>query len=97
MASITSVRSRCGAWGTTPWTLREATIILYVCMSSEVSWRKKASWGDLPARAPHVLAGTWARTAGAMRPRISVHTTLTPVVAHTMGRQFPGCAQFPFL
>ena len=28
--------------------------------------------------------GTWAKTAGAMRPRISVHTSLTSVVAHTM-------------
>ena len=66
-------------------------------MSSAVSWRKMASCGDLPAMAPHMLAGTWAKTAGAMRPRMSVHTSLTSVVAQTMGRQFPGCAQSPFL
>ena len=42
--------------------------------------------GALPAMAPHMLAGTWAKTAGAMRPRMSVHTSLTSVVAQTMGR-----------
>ena len=47
--------------------------------------------------APNMLAGTWAKTAGAMRPRMSVHTSLTSVVAQTMGRRFPGCAQSPFL
>ena len=56
-----------------------------------------ASWGDLPAMARHMLAGVWAKTAGAMRPTMSVHTSLTSVVAHTMGRQFPGCDQSPFL
>ena len=56
-----------------------------------------ASWGDLLGMAPHMLAGTWAKTAGAMRPRMSVNTSLTSVVAQTMGRQFPGCAQSPFL
>ena len=64
---------------------------------AEVSSRGMASWGDLPAIAPHMLAGTWAKTAVAMRPRMSVHTSLTSVVAQTMGRQFPGCAQSPFL
>ena len=53
--------------------------------------------GDLPAMAAHMLAGRWAKTAGAMRPRMSIHTSLTLVVAHTMGRQFLGCAQAPFL
>ena len=32
-----------------------------------------------------------------MRPRMSVHTSLTSVVEQTMSRQFPGCAQSPFL
>ena len=50
MASHTSVRSRCGAWGNAPWTSREGF------MSSAVSWRKMASWEDLPAMAPHMLA-----------------------------------------
>ena len=58
-------------------------------MSSAVSWRNMASWGDLQAMAPHMLAGTWAKTAGVMQPRMSV--------AQTMGQQFPGCAQSPFL
>ena len=35
-----------------------------------------ASWGDLLAMAPHMLAGTWAKTAGAMRPRMSVQNQL---------------------
>ena len=56
-----------------------------------------ATWEDLLAMASHMLAGTWAKTAGAMRPSMSVHTSLTSVVAQTMGRQFPGCAQSPFL
>ena len=56
-----------------------------------------ASCGDLPAMAPHMLAGTWAKTAGAMRSRMSVHTSLTGVVAPTMDRQVRGCAQSPFL
>ena len=56
-----------------------------------------SQWGDLPAMAPHMLAGTCAKIAGGMRPRMSVHTSLTSVVAQTMGRQFPGCAQSPFL
>ena len=47
--------------------------------------------------APHMLAGTWANTAGEMRPRRSVHTSLTSVVAQTSGRQFQGCAQSRFL
>ena len=66
-------------------------------MSRAVSSRKMASWGDLPAMAPHMVAGTGAKTAGAMRPRMSVHTSLTSVVAQTMGGQFPGCAQYPYL
>ena len=53
--------------------------------------------GNLPAMACHMLAGSWAKTAGAMQPGMSVHTSLISVVAHTMGRQFPGCAQSPFL
>ena len=97
MASHTSVRSRCGAWGNAPWTSREAIIISWGFISSAVSWRKMASWGDLPAMAPHMLAGMWAKTASAMQPRMSVHTSLTSVVAQTMGCQFPGCAQSPFL
>ena len=66
-------------------------------MSSAVPWRKMASWGDLPAMAPHMLAGMWPKTAGVMQPRMSVHPSLTSVVAQTMGRQFPGCAQSPYL
>ena len=64
-------------------------------MSSAVSWRKMASWGDLPAMAPHMLAGTWAKTDGVMRPRMSVHTSLTSVVAQTMGRQFSAAPSPP--
>ena len=29
-----------------------------------------ASWGDLPAMAPHMLAGTWAKTAGLSTSRL---------------------------
>ena len=89
IASDTSVRSRCGAWGSAPWTLG--------FMSSAVSRKKMTSLGDLSAMAPHIWAGTWAKDAGAMRPKISVYSSLTLVVAHTMGRQFRGCAQSPFL
>ena len=42
--------------------------------------------------APHMLAGTLARNAGVMRPRMSVHSSLTSM---GLGRQFPGCAQSP--
>ena len=45
---------------------------------------------------PHA-GGHVGEDPGAMRPRMSVHTSLTSVVAQTMGRQFPGCAQSPFL
>ena len=97
MASHISVRSRCGAWGNAPETSREALIISYEFMFSAVSWRKMASWGDLPAMASHMLAGSRTKIAGAMRPQMSVYTTLTSLVAHTMGHQFPSCAQSPFL
>ena len=66
-------------------------------MSVLMSWRKRASWGDLPARVLHMLAGTWAKSAGASWPRISVDSSLSSVVPHAMGRQFPHCAQSPFL
>ena len=46
---------------------------------------------------PHMLARTWAKTACAMLPRISVHNILTLVVVRTMGRQLPRCRQSPFL
>ena len=64
-------------------------------MSSAVSWRKMASWEDQPSMAPHMLAGTWAKTTGAMQPRMSVHTSLTSVVAQTMGRQFLAAPSLP--
>ena len=47
--------------------------------------------------AHHMLSGMWAKTAGAMWPRMNVHTSLTPVVAHTVGSKFPRCAQSPSL
>ena len=53
--------------------------------------------GGSACHGPRHAAGTWAKTAGAMRPWMSVHTSLTSVVAHTMGFQFPGWAQSPFL
>ena len=53
--------------------------------------------GRTASMAPQMLAGMWRKTAGAMRPWISFHTSLTLVVAHTMGRQYPSCAQSPFL
>ena len=43
------------------------------------------------------LAGTSAKAAGAMQPRVSFHTTLTLLVAHMMGCEFFRCAQSPTL
>ena len=47
--------------------------------------------------AGHMLPGTWAKTAEVIGLRLSSHTSLTSLVAHTMGRQFHASAQMPFL
>ena len=56
-----------------------------------------ASSGDLPGMAPHIVGGTARYTAGATRLRMSIQMTLASVVAHTMGLQFSGFAESPFL
>ena len=70
-------------------------IISYTFMYIVVSWERMASWGDLPAKAPHMLVRTWMKTAGAMQPKMSFRVSLTSLVAHTMGRQFTGTPSPP--
>ena len=74
-------------FGRAPLTSREAM----------VSWRKMASCGDQPGMPPGSLPGMWGSRWGRMRRRRMVQTILTSVTAQTMGRQFSGFAQSPFL
>ena len=66
-------------------------------ISVTASWRKMASYGDVPGVAPQRLAVMWGSRSGRMRRRRIVQTIFTSVTTHTMGRQLSGSAQSPFL